>query len=87
MGWLAPSFFWPSLSNLAKSANAKVLEKVDFLNVNPTKWTNDPESSDQVRMILHNFGIKNNDLGGNYKRKKFALQVRDESPAGIVQIA
>jgi DNA-directed RNA polymerase subunit beta len=67
--------------------SAKVLEKVDFNNVNPTKWTNDQETSDQVRMILHNFGIKFNDLGGNYKRKKFALQVGDELPAGIVQLA
>ena len=67
--------------------SVKVLEKVDFLNVNPLKWTNDQESSDQVRMILHNYGIKYNDLGGNYKRKKFALQVGDELPAGIVQLA
>jgi DNA-directed RNA polymerase subunit beta len=67
--------------------SSKVLEKVDFHNVNPLKWTNDQESSDQVRMILHNYGIKYNDLAGNYKRKKFALQVGDELPAGIVQLA
>jgi len=65
----------------------KVLEKIDFQNVNPTKWTNEPETSDAVRTLLHNFSIKNNDLGGNYKRKKFALQVGDELPAGIVQLA
>jgi len=67
--------------------SAKVLEKVDFNNVNPTKWTTEADTADQVRLILHNYGIKNNDLGGNYKRKKFALQVGDELPAGIVQLA
>ncbi|MFM2017899.1 MAG: hypothetical protein RL007_1555 [Bacteroidota bacterium] len=67
--------------------SAKVLEKIDFMNVNPSKWTTDQESTDAVRTILHNFNIKFNDLGGVYKRKKFALQVGDELPAGIVQLA
>ncbi|HEU4716448.1 MAG TPA: DNA-directed RNA polymerase subunit beta [Bacteroidia bacterium] len=67
--------------------SGKVLEKIDFNNVNPARWTNDNDTNELVKITLHNFGIKFNDLGGVYKRKKFALQVGDELPAGIVQLA
>ncbi len=65
----------------------KMLEKIDYVNVNPARWTSDEETNQMVRMVIHNFVIKFNDLGGAYKRKKFALQVGDELPAGIVQLA
>ncbi|MCA6361909.1 MAG: DNA-directed RNA polymerase subunit beta [Bacteroidetes bacterium] len=65
----------------------KVLEKVDFLNVEPTKWTAEKETNDLVRAVLHNYGIRFNEISGEYKRRKFALQVGDELPAGIVQLA
>jgi DNA-directed RNA polymerase subunit beta len=65
----------------------KVLEKVDFLNVEPTKWTTEKETNDLVRAVLHNYGIRFNEISGEYKRRKFALQVGDELPAGIVQLA
>lgn len=65
----------------------KMLEKIDYINVNPARWTSDDETNQMVRMVIHNFVIKFNDLGGAYKRKKFALQVGDELPAGIVQLA
>ncbi len=65
----------------------KMLEKIDYVNVNPVRWTSDDETNQMVRMVIHNFVIKFNDLGGAYKRKKFALQVGDELPAGIVQLA
>lgn len=55
--------------------------------MNQSKWTNDADTNDLVKAVLHNFNIKKNDLGGIYKRKKFALQVGDELPAGIVQLA
>ncbi|MCU0432565.1 MAG: DNA-directed RNA polymerase subunit beta [Bacteroidia bacterium] len=65
----------------------KVLEKVDFLNAEPTKWTAEKETNDLVRAVLHNYGIRFNEISGEYKRRKFALQVGDELPAGIVQLA
>lgn len=65
----------------------KSLEKIDFANVNPSKWTTDKEVNDKIKMLLHNYSIKFNDLLGAYKRKKFAVTVGDELPAGIVQLA
>ncbi len=65
----------------------KSLEKIDFSTVNPNKWTTDKEVNDKIKMLLHNYSIKYNDLLGIYKRKKFAVTVGDELPAGIIQLA
>ena len=65
----------------------KSLEKIDFSTINPSKWTTDKDVNDKIKMLLHNYNIKYNDLLGVYKRKKFAVTVGDELPAGIVQLA
>jgi DNA-directed RNA polymerase subunit beta len=51
------------------------------------KWTTDKDCNEQIKILIHNYSIKANDLLGIYKRKKFALTVGDELPAGIVQLA
>ncbi len=65
----------------------KLLEKIDYSEVNPSNWTTDKDKNDQIRMLLHNFMIKFNDILGKYKREKFQITVGDELPAGIVQLA
>ncbi len=65
----------------------KSLEKIDFSNVNSSKWTTDKDVNDKIKMLLHNYSIKYNDLLGAFKRKKFAVTIGDELPAGIVQLA
>jgi DNA-directed RNA polymerase subunit beta len=65
----------------------KALEKLDFTQINPSKWTTDKDTNDRIKLLLHNYMIKYNDLLGVYKRKKFAVTVGDELPAGIVQLA
>jgi DNA-directed RNA polymerase subunit beta len=65
----------------------KSLEKIDFSTVNASKWTTDKDVNDKIKMLLHNYNIKYNDLLGAFKRKKFAVTIGDELPAGIVQLA
>ncbi len=65
----------------------KVLTELDYANINPTKWTTDEDKNDQIKMLLHNYNIKLNEELGSYRRKKFAISVGDELPAGIVQMA
>jgi DNA-directed RNA polymerase subunit beta len=65
----------------------KVLAGVEYTNINPTKWTTDKDTNDLIRILIHNYIIKAKDILGAYKRKKFALTVGDELPAGIVQLA
>jgi DNA-directed RNA polymerase subunit beta len=65
----------------------KMLSEINYETVNPDKWTTDKDKNDQIKQLLHNFNIKFNDVTGLYKRKKFALMVGDELPAGIMQLA
>jgi len=65
----------------------KMLTDLDYSNINPTRWTTDKEKNDQINQLLHNYNIKVNDTIGSFKRKKFALTIGDELPAGIVRLA
>ncbi|MEI6489855.1 MAG: DNA-directed RNA polymerase subunit beta [Bacteroidota bacterium] len=65
----------------------KILEKIDFTGVNPGKWTTDKEINEKIKILLHNYLIRYNDLLGSYKRKKFAVTIGDELPSGIMQLA
>jgi DNA-directed RNA polymerase subunit beta len=65
----------------------KQLQEVDFLNVNPNKWTTDKKKNDQIKQLLHNYIIKYKEIDGIYKRKKYNITIGDELPAGIVRLA
>ncbi len=65
----------------------RLLEKIDFSEVNPGNWTTDKDKNEQIERLLHNFMIKFNDHLGQYKRTKFQITVGDELPNGIVQLA
>ena len=67
--------------------NVKVLEGINFSNIDPYNWTGEPETDDMVRMTLHNFGIKVNEELGRYKREKFNISVGDELPTGVIKLA
>ena len=65
----------------------KILSELDYSNINPNKWTTDKDKNEQIKRLLHNYNIKVNDVIGGYKRRKFAIQVGDELPPGIMQLA
>ena len=65
----------------------KTLSEIDYSNINPNKWTTDKDKNDQIKRLLHNYNIKVNDVIGGFKRRKFAIQVGDELPPGIMQLA
>jgi len=65
----------------------KQMQDVDFMNVNPNKWTTDKKKNDSIKLLLHNFIIKYKEIDGVYKRKKYNITIGDELPAGIVRLA
>ncbi|MBS0010234.1 MAG: DNA-directed RNA polymerase subunit beta [Bacteroidales bacterium] len=65
----------------------KQLQEIDFLNVNPNKWTTDKKKNDTIKQLLHNYLIKYKEIDGVYKRKKYNISIGDELPAGIVRLA
>lgn len=65
----------------------KLLQNVDFLNVNPNNWTHDKEKNEMVKELINNFTIRYREILGVYNRKKFVASVGDDLPNGIVQMA
>ena len=65
----------------------KMLIELDYPNVNPTKWTTDKEKNEQITRLLTNYNVKANEVIAAFKRKKFQIQIGDELPTGIMQLA
>ncbi len=65
-----------------------VSEEVNLVSdVNLDKWTTDDGINDMVFRVIKNYNIKRNEVAGDFKRERFTLEVGDELPAGIVQLA
>jgi DNA-directed RNA polymerase subunit beta len=65
----------------------KQLQELDYLNINPNKWTTDKKKNETIQQLLHNYLIKYKELDGVQKRKKYNISIGDELPAGIVRLA
>jgi len=65
----------------------KVLQEIDYLNVNPNKWTTDKKKNDLIKILLHNYVLKYKETEGIYKRRKYNITIGDELPTGIIQLA
>ena len=74
---------------IAKSVKftQKVLMQVDFLSVNPNKWTTNKENNVILIKIIQGYIRKYNDIFGEYRRERFAITVGDELPKGVLQLA
>ncbi|MBL7102774.1 MAG: DNA-directed RNA polymerase subunit beta [Bacteroidales bacterium] len=65
----------------------KLLQSIDYLNVNPNKWTTDKAKNELIKQLINNYTIKYKEILGVYNRKKFVASVGDDLPNGIVQMA
>jgi DNA-directed RNA polymerase subunit beta len=65
----------------------KMLQSIDYLVVNPNKWTTDKEKNELISQLVNNFVIKYKEILGIYNRKKFVATVGDDLPNGIVKMA
>jgi DNA-directed RNA polymerase subunit beta len=65
----------------------KSLQAIDYVNVNPNKWTTDKEKNQLIKRMIHNYIAKYKELDAEVKRKKYNITIGDELPAGIIQLA
>jgi DNA-directed RNA polymerase subunit beta len=63
------------------------LAEIEYLNINPSKWTADKARNEQIKMLLHNYTARYKELEAVYKRKKYNITIGDELPPGIMQMA
>jgi DNA-directed RNA polymerase subunit beta len=65
----------------------KMLQELDYLNVNANKWTTDKAKNEIIKKLLHNYTIKRKETDSHLKRKKYNVSIGDELPTGIIQMA
>jgi len=65
----------------------KLLGEIDYLNVNPNKWTTDKAKNELIKSLLHNYLIKFKEYESDNKREKYNVTIGDELPAGIIKLA
>ena len=65
----------------------KQLQMIDYLNVNPGKWTTDKDKNDMIYALVNNFIMKYKEAEAIARRKRYNVTIGDELPAGILQLA
>ncbi|MGQ1946778.1 DNA-directed RNA polymerase subunit beta [Geofilum sp. OHC36d9] len=65
----------------------KVLQDIDYLSINPNKWTTDKDKNELVQRVIHNYRLRYKEFEAREKRQKYNVTIGDELPAGIVQLA
>jgi len=65
----------------------KQLQELDYLTINPAKWTTDKDKNDMIFALVNNYIMKYKELEAASKRKRYNVTIGDELPAGIIQLA
>lgn len=65
----------------------KQLQELDYLTVNPNKWTTDKDKNDMIHDLINNYVVKYKEHEAVARRERFNVTIGDELPAGIIQLA
>ncbi len=69
-------------------SNYNVPEEANLISdTNLDNWTEDATTNAFVEKMVKNYLKARNEVSGEFKRERFTLEVGDELPAGIVQLA
>jgi len=64
-----------------------LLQNIDFNAVKLTRWTNDERINGMIRTLVMNYIKKYKEYNTDLLRQKFAINIGDELPAGILKLA
>lgn len=79
---------FPETNRFRDESNYNVAEEVNFISdLNLHGWTDDDAINKQIVQLVTNYNKKRNEIAGKFKRERFTLEVGDELPTGIVQLA
>jgi len=82
------SNLFPDKNIYRDESNYNVPEEVNLIaDVSLENWTTDEHTNELVAQTVKNYLLKRNTIAGEFKRERFTLEVGDELPTGIVQLA
>ncbi len=79
---------FPAKNPYRDESNYNVPEEANLISdIILDDWTDDDHTNSLVQQLVKNYTNTRNEISGRFKREKFTLEVGDELPAGIVQLA
>ncbi len=82
------SNLFPDKNIYRDESNYSVPEEVNLIvDISLDGWTTDDATNDAVSELVKNYLNRRNVIAGTFKRERFTLEVGDELPTGIVQLA
>ncbi|MBS1556028.1 MAG: DNA-directed RNA polymerase subunit beta [Bacteroidetes bacterium] len=82
------SNLFPDKNIYRDESNYSVPEEVNLIaDISLDSWTTDDATNESVAELVKNYLNKRNSISGVFKRERFTLEVGDELPTGIVQLA
>lgn len=79
---------FPERNSYRDESTYNVQEEVNLLgDLILEGWTSEEKINSMIHSLVKNYNRKRNELSGRFKRERFTLEVGDELPAGIVQLA
>lgn len=79
---------FPAKNPYRDESNYNVPEEANLISdIVLDDWTDDTHTNGLIQKLVKNYVNSRNEISGRFKRDKFTLEVGDELPAGIVQLA
>ncbi|MEO9485869.1 MAG: DNA-directed RNA polymerase subunit beta [Ekhidna sp.] len=79
---------FPPKNKYRDESNYNVPEEANLISdLIIENWVTDDAINEAIFMLIKNYMGYRNDISGHFKRERFTLEVGDELPAGIVQLA
>ena len=79
---------FPEKNPYKDESNYAVPEEVNmFKDLILENWTNEEQTNNMLVEMVKNYNKRRNMISARFKRERFTLEVGDELPAGIVQLA
>ena len=79
---------FPETNVYRDESNYNVQAEVNMItDLNYDSWTDDEDTNNLIVDLIKKYTIKRNEYAGEFKRIRFTMEVGDELPAGIVQLA
>jgi len=80
-------YYGTELISKGSKFTLKQLQEIDYLTVNPVKWTTDKYKNDLIFRVINNYIMKYKEAEAVARRERYNVTIGDELPPGIIQLA
>jgi DNA-directed RNA polymerase subunit beta len=80
-------YYGGEIINKGIKFSLKQLQDIDYLVVNPNRWTTDSIKNEMISELIQNYVVKFKEYEAAARRERYNVTIGDELPTGIIQLA